>query len=48
MTVPVFIKSTDIAPGKIEKVLNIIDIAPTVTNFLDVLPDCDWDGKTIF
>ena len=48
MIIPVFFRSRDIASGKIDKALSIIDIAPTVTNFLGVAPDPDWEGTSIF
>ena len=48
MTVPVFIRGRELEPGVIEKELNITDIAPTVAKLLDVMPDDDWDGKSIF
>ena len=48
MTIPFFVRRNGIAPGKIGKELNIIDIAPTVTAWLGVEPDQDWDGKNIF
>ena len=48
MTIPLFIRRKGIAPGEITKDLNIIDIAPTVANWLGAEPDTDWDGKNIF
>lgn len=47
MTIPIFIRYGGITPKKMEKTLSIIDIAPTVTGFLGVPADCDWDGSAI-
>ena len=48
MLVPLFMRHKDIAPGKLEKPVNIIDIAPTITGWLGVNPDPDWEGNSIF
>jgi predicted AlkP superfamily pyrophosphatase or phosphodiesterase len=48
MTIPVFFRGQGIPPGKIDKDLCIIDIAPTVTNWLGVMSDPDWEGTSVF
>ena len=47
MTIPIFLRGKDIAPGKISKALCITDIAPTVTGWLGVAPDMDWEGSAV-
>jgi predicted AlkP superfamily pyrophosphatase or phosphodiesterase len=47
MIIPLFMYGQDIAPGKLEKEVNIIDIAPTVCSWLGVDTDPDWEGSSI-
>ncbi len=47
MTIPIFIKGENIAPGKELYNASIKDIAPTVTKLLDVAPDSEWEGTSL-
>lgn len=47
MTIPLFIKSKQFKPGEITKPTNIIDIAPTIANMMEIKPCKDWEGKII-
>lgn len=47
MTIPMFFKGKDFAPGKVLSDVNIKDIAPTVLKLLQVLPPADWEGKSL-
>ena len=47
MTTPVFLRHSTIAPGVLPDDTCIIDIAPTVTQFLGVPADPDWEGKAL-
>lgn len=47
MTIPVFLRHSTIAPGKLADGVSIIDIAPTVTKWLGVEADSDWEGKSL-
>ena len=33
--------------GKVLKDVNIIDIAPTITDILGIAPDPDWEGRSL-
>ena len=47
MTIPVIIKGEGFNAGEKLENVNIKDIAPTVTSLLDILPDEDWEGKSL-
>ena len=47
MTIPVIIKGGGFNAGEKLENVNIKDIAPTVTSLLDILPDEDWEGKSL-
>lgn len=47
MTIPVIIKGGGFNAGEKLENVNIKDIAPTVTTLLDILPDGDWEGKSL-
>ena len=47
MTIPVFFRHRDIAPGEIAEETSILDIAPTVTALLGVPADPDWEGRPL-
>lgn len=47
MTIPLFITGKDFAAGTKIESANIKDIAPTVTRLFGILPDKNWDGKSL-
>ena len=47
MLIPLFLRYKGIEPGKLEQELSIIDIAPTIVQWLGAAPDPDWEGKSI-
>lgn len=47
MQVPFFFYGKDFTPGKLNKQVSLIDIAPTITKVLGVEPDSDWEGVSI-
>ena len=47
MTIPLFIRYKGITPGEISGESSILDIAPTVTEFLGVPADPDWEGRVL-
>ena len=47
MTIPIIIRGGGFNSGEKLENANIKDIAPTVTSLLGVLPDEDWEGKSL-
>lgn len=47
MTVPIFLRHSTVTPGELRKDISLLDIAPTVTKWLDVNPDPDWEGQAL-
>lgn len=47
MIIPVIINSKGIEKGEINRKVNIMDIAPTITKLLGVDPDVEWEGSAI-
>ena len=47
MTIPVIIRGGGFNAGEKLENVNIKDIAPTVASLLDILPDEDWEGKSL-
>lgn len=47
MLIPIIIKGEGFEPGSVLENANIMDIAPTVANLLDVEPDDEWEGKSL-
>ena len=47
MTIPMFFKGKDFAPGKFLSNVNIKDIAPTVLKLLQVEAPDRWEGKSL-
>ena len=48
MTIPLIIKGKDFKAGKKLENVSIKDIAPTVVKLLDIAPDREWEGKSLF
>ena len=48
MTIPVIIRGGGFNAGEKLENVNIKDIAPTVASLLDILPDEDWEGKSLY
>ena len=46
MTIPIVFYNKDIKPAVIERA-NIADIAPTITDYMGVPGDDEWEGNTI-
>lgn len=47
MTIPLFLRHASIAPGVLDGTPSILDIAPTVTGWLGIEPDMDWEGREL-
>ena len=47
MTIPIIFLGKDFEAGRELKDANIKDIGPTVTKLLGVMPDEDWEGKSL-
>ena len=47
MTIPFFFCGEDFTPGKIDKNLSLLDIAPTIAKVLGIIPDPEWEGSPI-
>lgn len=47
MLIPVIINGKDFTKGKVIENVSIMDIAPTVTKLLGVVPDEEWEGKAL-
>lgn len=47
MTIPLFIYDKDIKPGKISGDVSILDIAPTIAEFMDFAAPESWEGKSL-
>ena len=48
MTIPLIIKGKDFKAGEKLENVSIKDIAPTVAKLLDIAPDKEWEGKSLF
>ncbi len=47
MTIPLSCHGSMFESGKVLKDVNIIDIAPTITDILGIVPDPDWEGRSL-
>lgn len=47
MMIPLIITGKDFAAGKEIEDADIKDIAPTVTKLLGIMPDKEWEGKSL-
>ena len=47
MVIPVICRGPRFVPGAFEKEVSILDLAPTVTDLLGIMPSEDWDGKSV-
>ena len=47
MTIPLTCHGPMFEKGKVLENVNIIDIAPTITDILGIEPDPDWEGRTL-
>jgi len=47
MTIPVICRGKRFTPGDFGKDVSILDIAPTITDLLGIMPNEDWDGKSV-
>ena len=47
MTIPIFLRHSSIAPGRLPDGATILDIAPTIAALLGVPADPDWEGKPL-
>lgn len=48
MTIPFFFIGDEFKAGEIEGDVSLLDIAPTIAKIMGILPDPDWEGKSIF
>ena len=48
MTIPVMVFGKNMAPGLLPEDTSIKDIAPTITRFLGVEADEEWEGKSFY
>lgn len=48
MTIPLIIKGKDFKAGEKLENVSIKDIAPTVAKLLDIAPDREWEGDSLF
>lgn len=47
MTIPLILRGTPFAPGKVLEQASIKDIAPTIVALLGAAPAPEWDGKSL-
>ena len=47
MTIPVFLRGPDFAPGRKLQGVSILDFAPTIAALLGVRAPRDWEGKSL-
>ncbi len=47
MTIPLFFRGPDFAPGVIGEEISLLEIAPTIAKLLGIAPDRDWEGHSI-
>ena len=47
MTIPFFFFGKDFLPGKIERPLSLLDIAPTIAYLVGLEPDKEWEGHSV-
>ena len=48
MTIPFFFYGKDFQPGKISKLISLLEIAPAIAKVMGIEPDSDWDGYAFF
>ena len=48
MAIPLIIKGKDFKAGEKLENVSIKDIAPTVAKLLDIAPDKEWEGESLF
>ena len=48
MTIPMFLRGPEFAPGAELENVSILDIAPTITKLLGVPAEDEWEGKPLF
>jgi predicted AlkP superfamily pyrophosphatase or phosphodiesterase len=47
MTIPMFFIGPDFTPGQKLENVSMLDIAPTITDVLGILPAPEWEGKSL-
>ena len=47
MTIPLFFRGPEFAPGIINKEISLLEIAPTIAALLGIRPDPDWEGTSL-
>ena len=47
MTIPLFFHGVDFVPGKQLTGVSLLDIAPTIAAIMGIVPDADWEGKSL-
>jgi arylsulfatase A-like enzyme len=49
MTVPLFFYGSDFEAGKIlPDGISLLDIAPTIARIMNIEPEAEWEGKSVF
>lgn len=47
MTIPLFFCGKEFEKGKVLNNVSILDVAPTIAKIMNILPEQDWEGKSI-
>ena len=47
MTIPMFFYGKEFEPGRILNNVSILDIAPTIVDMMGILPDEEWEGRSL-
>ena len=47
MTIPLFFRGPDFEPGQIIPAASLLDIAPTIAEVMGIVPDREWEGRSL-
>lgn len=47
MTIPMFFYGNSFVPGKLNKDISLLDIAPTIAKILSIPIESDWEGESV-
>ena len=47
MTVPFFFLGKEFKTGEISREVSLLDIAPTIAKLMGIMPEAEWEGKSI-
>lgn len=48
MIIPLFFYGKEFGIGKIEKQISLLDIAPTIAKIMELDPEPEWEGESVF